>query len=183
MRTHSSHKSVTFNLIYDRTTLSLVNNGLDITFHSNDKAYGWGIPYTTSTPNDRKWGGEFYNNWTSFHFHMLGRFELSIWAGDGGGIPKERLATIRDVRGSLKLVGLSWTPLERTWYSSKQNYPLSWTVHIPGYVATLSIVGVVENQLLLDSTGLETVYEGFVTFSGDFLDNSVEGYGLVEKLQ
>ncbi|KAJ5753114.1 hypothetical protein N7520_010031 [Penicillium odoratum] len=140
MRTHSSHERVTFNLIYDHITLSLVNDGLDITFHSDDKAYGWNLPscrtYDTITINEQV-------------IHIDPQHSLP--------------AIVRDVRGSLKLFG--------------------GTVHISGYVATLNIVSVVEHQLLLDSTGLGTAYEGFVTFSGEFLDASVEGCGLVEIVQ
>ncbi|KAJ6109147.1 hypothetical protein N7486_001381 [Penicillium sp. IBT 16267x] len=102
MRTHSTHEDVTFDLIYHRTTLPLVNGGPDIIFHDNGKAYGWCLPacstygamtinnqtfqiYTRQslTWHNRQWsGGRSCNNWTWFHLHMPSGYKL-VFRGGG----------------------------------------------------------------------------------------------------
>ena len=93
--------------------------------------------------------------------------------------------TIRDRKGLLSLTKASVTPgMKHTWYSSADDktYPLSWTVHIPDYIAKLTVASIIANQVIVGPTSLETAYEGYVTFIGVFLSANVAGYGIVEMV-
>ncbi|KAL2816626.1 hypothetical protein BDW59DRAFT_153110 [Aspergillus cavernicola] len=186
MKVQSSHKNVTFDFTFRATAKPLINRCTGALMLGASESKQWALPasridgflivngqHITADPArsltwyDRQWGTGGFTNWTWFGLH----------------IPQTGYI-FRNTNGSQRVCNVIWTPdLSRTWYSSaaNQTYPLAWTAQIPDYDATFKIASVTKNQLNLGSSGTDTpAYNGFVTFSGQFEETKIEGFGIVE---
>ncbi|PWY82125.1 hypothetical protein BO70DRAFT_405343 [Aspergillus heteromorphus CBS 117.55] len=207
MRTWSNNDNTTFDITWNATSVALVDGGTGSFALSSSTSYQWGLPgcrtagtltidetektidpTNSMTWYDRQWGTTGVSssisalNWTWHELHLPNTADkLSIWAIDDNGSPTARFATIRARDGSQYVVPATFTPdYGRTYESSNTGtvYPLDWTVEI-GNWGSLRISSVAEDQEVAGSTKAQTIYEGFVTFVGDFNNQAVAGYGLV----
>ncbi|KAE8334488.1 Kievitone hydratase [Aspergillus arachidicola] len=207
MRTFSNDDTITFDLTYNATTSAIVDGAVGLFAFGNGFTYEWGLPncYTEGTINiygkqltvdptksftwyDRQWnnGVPTTGNWTWFQLHIPNsRDKLSIWAVDNND-PEQafRFATIRTEDGSQNVVPSNFTPdYTRQWHSDVTDtlYPLDWTITVGDY-GMFRVSSAVDNQEIAGNTAFTTAYEGFVTFTGEYAGEAVDGFGVVEVL-
>lgn len=136
---------------------------------------------------DRQWGpgSPLTGNFTWFQLHF-GATKFSIWATDSE-IPfqRSRFATIRLEDGSLDIRPIEFVPDYSEMYESTRvpglEYATAWNVKFLGPEGgELRIVSARKDQEIVGSIGLVSTYTGYVTASGTFQGNPVEGFGVTE---
>lgn len=136
---------------------------------------------------DRQWGpgSPVTGNFTWFQLHF-GATKLSIWSTDSE-IPfqRSRFATIRLEDGSLDIRPIEFVPDYSETYESTRvpglEYATAWKVKFLGPEGgELRIVSARKDQEIVGSIGLVSTYTGYITASGTFQGNPVEGFGVTE---
>lgn len=207
MRAYSNHENATFDTTYDATSHALPNAGGGAYKFGSGVSYEWGLPNcrtqgsiterggqkTTIDPArsftwyDRQWGSAdiLRSNWTWFELHIpQTSYELSAWVIDDTRTNQfHRFVTIRGANDEIQVLPFKWKPNYERTYQSIANpdvrYAPDWELDISGF-GVLQVSSIISDQEIVGTTGLQTAYEGFVTFRGSVRSKKVEGYGLVE---
>lgn len=145
-------------------------------------AAGKWVSVTGRSWMDHQWADTAYakDKWTWFSFQLDdGTDIMCVEYDDGKG--KDYVVDILDARGrATHAASVTFSPGAATWKSktTRAEYPLSWTIDIPGKDITLVVSALVENGEMI--FGAINYWEGPVTATATVAGKKVKGVGFME---